>query len=211
MMDASPVWIGGLILLSYLLGSIPWGLVLTRHLSSLDIRRQGSGNIGATNVRRLAGNTLGVLTLVGDAAKGALPVYLASRVTGLDPSRVELLAAAVAMAAFLGHLFPLYLKFKDGGKGVATAAGCFLVLAPLALALALVVFLAAVWLSRRASVGSLAAAASLPPAVWWTGGSAVHAACALLIAGLIFWRHGGNIRRLLTGDEPRLGDRSRKA
>jgi len=195
-----------LLLLAYLLGSIPWGLVLTRLFAIADIRRHGSGNIGATNVARVAGPVLGLATLVGDFLKGWAPVALASYLD-LPPAGAELYAAALALLAVLGHLFPVYTRLRGGGKGVATAAGGFAALAPLAVLIALVVFVLVLALTRRVSAGSLAAAAALPPAVLSTTGSAVFCAGAVMAATLIFIRHAGNIRRLLAGTEPpfRLG------
>lgn len=196
----------GLLLLAYLLGSIPWGLVLTRLFAIADIRRHGSGNIGATNVARVAGPVLGLATLVGDFLKGWAPVALASYLD-LPPAGAELYTAALALLAVLGHLFPVYTRLRGGGKGVATAAGGFAALAPLAVLIALVVFVLVLALTRRVSAGSLAAAAALPPAVLSTTGSAVFCAGAVMAATLIFIRHAGNIRRLLAGTEPpfRLG------
>ena len=196
----------GLLLLAYLLGSIPWGLVLTRLFAIADIRRHGSGNIGATNVARVAGPVLGLATLVGDFVKGWAPVALASYLD-LPPAGAELYAAALALLAVLGHLFPVYTRLRGGGKGVATAAGGFAALAPQAVLIALVVFVLVLALTRRVSAGSLAAAAALPPAVLSTTGSAVFCAGAVMAATLIFIRHAGNIRRLLAGTEPpfRLG------
>ena len=205
------IFLIGLPILAYLLGSVPWGLVLTRMFTPVDIRRQGSGNIGATNVRRLAGTPLGLLTLTGDLLKGAAPVYLAANVTGLDPIQQALFVSTVALAAFAGHLFPLYLKLKGGGKGVATAAGCFLVISPMAVLAALIAFLLILGWSRRVSAGSLSAAAVLPAAVWWRLGSPVYCACAVLMAVLIVLRHRDNIRRLLNGSEPTLrGEKKRR-
>jgi glycerol-3-phosphate acyltransferase PlsY len=198
----------GLPILAYLLGSVPWGLVLTRMFTSVDIRRQGSGNIGATNVRRLAGTPLGLLTLAGDLLKGAAPVYLAVNVTGLDPIQQALFVSVVALTAFAGHLFPLYLKLKGGGKGVATAAGCFFVISPMSVLAALIAFLLILGWSGRVSAGSLSAAAVLPAAVWWSLRSPVYCGCAVLMAVLIVLRHRDNIRRLLNGSEPALNRKS---
>lgn len=198
----------GLPILAYLLGSVPWGLVLTRMFTSVDIRRQGSGNIGATNVRRLAGTPLGLLTLAGDLLKGAAPVYLAANVAGLDPIQQALFVSVVALAAFGGHLFPLYLKLKGGGKGVATAAGCFLVISPMSVLASLIAFLLILGWSGRVSAGSLSAAAVLPAAVWWSLRSPVYCGCAVLMAVLIVLRHRDNIRRLLTGSEPAFNRKS---
>jgi len=199
--------LAGIFVLSYLLGSIPFGLVVTRLFTSVDIRQHGSGNIGATNVRRLAGTRLGLLTLAGDVLKGTLPVYLAGIAAHPDMSGREVYISVVAFSAFVGHLYPLYLKFKGGGKGVATAFGCMLMVSPMAVVLALLAFLLIAWRSNRVSAGSLAAAAVLSPAVWWTTREPSYAVCALLIAVFIFVRHRDNIRRLVAGTEP--GFRSR--
>ncbi|MDZ7579997.1 MAG: glycerol-3-phosphate 1-O-acyltransferase PlsY [Deltaproteobacteria bacterium] len=208
MFQPVPSFLIGLPLLAYLLGSVPWGLVLTRMFTTVDIRRQGSGNIGANNVRRVAGTPLGLLTLAGDLLKGAAPVYLAVRLSGLDPILKAGFVSVVALAAFVGHLFPLYLKLKGGGKGVATAAGCFLVISPISILAALVVFLLIVCWSRRVSAGSLSAAVTLPVAVWWSLRSPVYSGCALLMAVLIVLRHKDNIRRLIIGSEPAIGKKS---
>ena len=192
----------GLLVFAYLLGSVPWGLILTRFFARNDIRSKGSGNIGATNVAREAGALPGLLTLAGDVIKGALPVYLACSTFGPPGGLGDPYLAAVALAAFAGHLFPVYLKFRDGGKGVATAAGCFAVISSGAVLAAFGVFLAGLLVSRRVSVGSLCAASALPPAIWVTTGSTVLAAAAGLAALLIFMCHHGNIKRLIGGTEP---------
>ncbi len=189
---------------AYLLGSIPWGLVLTRMFTSIDIRRQGSGNIGATNVRRLAGPVLGALTLAGDALKGAIPVWLALTLTGPGDVRSESYIAVVALCAFAGHLYPVFLKFKSGGKGVATAAGCFLVISPAAGIVVILVFIMFVCWLDRVSAGSLAAAAVLPIAVWEASHSGIFTVCAVAITIFIYIRHKDNIKRLLSGTEPTL-------
>lgn len=192
----------GLLIFAYLLGSIPWGLILTRVFASDDIRMKGSGNIGATNVAREAGILPGLLTLVGDVIKGALPVYLARTAFGAADGSGDIYLAAVALAAFLGHLYPLYLKFRDGGKGVATAAGCFAVISLPAVLAAGGMFTAMLLVARRVSVGSLCAAAVLPLAIWLTTGAGVLTITAGLVALLIFKRHHTNIKRILTGAEP---------
>ena len=195
------VTIGGLPLFAYLLGSLPWGLVLTRIFTSVDIRKTGSGNIGASNVRRTAGTTLGALTLAGDVLKGALPVYLAGVISGPSASWHEFYMSLVAFAAFSGHLFPVFLKFKSGGKGVATAAGCFFILAPTASFIVLLIFMVFIFGFNRVSVGSLAAAAALPVAVWQTTHSRVMTGFAVITMIFIYFRHKDNIRRLLAGTE----------
>ena len=199
----STTWLGA-ILLAYLLGSIPFGLVLTRLFTDIDIRKAGSGNIGATNVRRLAGNPLGVLTLIGDVAKGAAPVALAQTLPPPTLLTKEIGLALVALVAFCGHLFPAYTRMKNGGKGVATAAGCLAVISPVAVLVALAVFLLAAFAGNRVSVGSLAAAVTLPPALWWTTSSVAFTSCAVVLAVGIFMRHRANIRRLIDGTEPTI-------
>jgi glycerol-3-phosphate acyltransferase PlsY len=191
----------GLLLLAYLLGSIPWGLILSRIFARDDIRQKGSGNIGATNVARETGVIPGLLTLAGDILKGAVPVYLALLAFGPADGSGDVYLSAVALAAFSGHLFPIYLKFRDGGKGVATAAGCFAVVSPAAVLAAVGVFIAMLLVTRRVSVGSLSAAATLPVAVWIAAGSAIMTAAAGIVALFIFIRHGGNLKRFLAGKE----------
>ena len=192
----------GLLIFAYLLGSIPWGLILSRIFAREDIRLKGSGNIGATNVTRQTGVIPGLLTLAADILKGAIPVCLALAAFGPAGGSADFYPAAVALAAFLGHLFPVYLKFRDGGKGVATAAGCFAVVSPGAVLAAVVVFIAMLSLSRRVSVGSLSAAAVLPLAVWIATDSAIMTASAGIVALFIFIRHRDNLKRLMAGKEP---------
>ena len=194
-------------LAAYLLGSIPWGVLLTRLFTAEDIRQQGSGNIGATNVSRVAGPTLGLLTLAGDILKGAVPVFLALKLAGQHQGLHDMFLAIVAMAAFFGHLFPLFTKFKGGGKGVATSAGCFIVLAPLACLVALAAFVAMLLWPRRVSAGSLAAAAVLPIAVWFSTFSWELTAGAAILSVFMFIRHRDNIKRLVAGTEPKFRDR----
>ena len=193
---------GVLLLLAYLLGSIPWGLILTRVFAGNDIRLKGSGNIGATNVTRETGVIPGVLTLAGDILKGAVPVYLSLLAFGSIQVSGQIYLSCVLLAAFLGHLFPLYLKFRDGGKGVATAAGCFAVVSPAAALAATVIFIVMLLIARRVSVGSLCAAAALPVAVWLATSSTTMTVTAGIVAFLIFVRHQDNMKRLLTGKEP---------
>ena len=193
----------GLSVFGYLLGSIPCGLILTKRFASIDIRQKGSRNIGATNVRRVAGATLGAFTLAGDLLKGALPVCLAVyAMAGTDKLMGEIYLSVVALSSFLGHLYPVYTKFKGGGKGVATAAGCFIIISPIACIVAMLTFILFIFLSHRVSAGSLSGAAVLPVAVWLTSHSIPLTACALITAIFIFFRHTDNIRRLLSGTEP---------
>ena len=187
---------------AYLLGSIPWGIVLTRLFTSVDIRCEGSGNIGVTNVGRIAGPTLGVMTLIGDMLKGAIPVWIAVVLATPNSLWGEICISLVALAAFSGHLYPVYMRFKKGGKGVATAAGCFAVISPVAFMVAILVFIMFVCWLNIVAVASLAAAAVLPVAVWKATGSGVLTGCAVVTAILIYFRHTDNIKRLLNGMEP---------
>ena len=192
----------GLLICAYLLGSIPWGLIFARIFAKVDIRLKGSGNIGATNVTRQVGVIPGLLTLAGDILKGALPVYLALAAFGPVNGVGDIYVSTVALAAFLGHLYPVFLKFQDGGKGVATAAGCFAVVSPAAVLAAFAVFILMLLAARRVSVGSLAAAAALPIALWITTDSAAMIAAAGVLALFIFVRHRDNLKRLAAGKEP---------
>jgi glycerol-3-phosphate acyltransferase PlsY len=191
------------ILISFLMGSIPFGLIFVRCFTRKDIRKQGSGNIGATNVRRAAGTSMALLVLICDVLKGALPVLA----TGWMMSRTTdtaWIVAIAAQAAILGHMFPVFLKFKPSGKGVATALGVFGVLSPIAVLAGLGMFIILVTMTRRASVGSLGGAATLIPAVWLTTFEPSFTLSATLTAVLIFLRHKDNIERLLQGREPTI-------
>jgi acyl phosphate:glycerol-3-phosphate acyltransferase len=184
-----------LIAAAYLCGSLPTGVWLGRR-AGVDVRRSGSGNIGATNVARTAGMRLAVLTLVGDVAKGFVPVMVA-RVTLAD----SWLIAAVGLAAFFGHIFSIFLHFS-GGKGVATALGVFLALAPAAVAPCVVVFALTARMTRYVSVASISAAVALPIAtVVWAHPPATSTA-ALIVAVAILLTHRDNLMRLRRGTEP---------
>ncbi len=188
----SPFWI----IAGYLLGSIPFGLLLTR-AKGIDIRAVGSGNIGSTNVLRTGSKGLAAATLVLDAGKGAAAVLLARHFGGLEASMLA------GVAAFLGHCFPVWLKFR-GGKGVATLLGVTLAAVPLAGVVALVTWLAAALLTRYSSVGGMAAAVAAPIAAWGLG--APHSAIALAVmAAVLIARHQDNIARLRAGTESRIG------
>ncbi len=187
-----------------MLGSIPFGLILTNKFCSLDIRTKGSGNIGATNVMRVSGLTLGALTLAGDLLKGALPVYIACAISKSGGLYGDLYISIVIIASFLGHLYPLYLKFKSGGKGVATAAGCFLASSPVAFLIAIAAFILVILVCKRVSVGSLSASAILPFVVWFDGHSIFPTVCSVVVSIFIFYRHKDNIKRLLSGTEPSI-------
>jgi glycerol-3-phosphate acyltransferase PlsY len=186
----------------FLLGSIPFSYLLARCVGGLDIRAVGSGNVGATNVARTAGWRLGVIALLLDAAKGAAAVF-AGRAFAAEGEAV--VAGAVAGgAAILGHVFTPWLRFR-GGKGVATGAGVFAVLAPMALGIALAAFAAAVAISRMVSLGSVAAAAMLPAAALGLGAPQPIVILAFGAGALILFTHRTNIARMLRKTEHRLG------
>jgi acyl phosphate:glycerol-3-phosphate acyltransferase len=190
-----------LTLVGYGLGSIPTGMLIARWQAGIDIRQHGSGNIGMTNVLRAVGAGAAALTLLGDLAKGLIPVLLA-RACLTSPWTIGL----VALAAIIGHMFPLFAGFH-GGKGVATTLGAFISLLPGPLLIALVVFAICLGLRRQVSLGSLAAAATLPLAALLWGAPAAYVVGALVAAALIWYRHRDNIGRLLAGTEPAIGQR----
>ena len=187
-----------LILFSYLVGAIPCGLLAAKSMG-LDIRQAGSGNIGATNVSRLLGKKLGLLTLLGDIAKAVVPMALAAWLLAGAADR-GFWVAVCGGAAFLGHIFPVYLQFS-GGKGVATALGVFLFLEPLAVLLSLLVFVAVVGRWHYISLGSLVAAAVMPLWIWLLDGPDRHLALAFFTGALIWFKHRDNIGRLRRHEE----------
>lgn len=190
---------------AYLVGSIPTGVLLARWKGLPDPRTSGSGNIGATNVARTLGKRMGVLTLIGDAAKGALPVIV-GRFAGLALAPLS----AVAAAGVLGHVASIFLRFR-GGKGVATGLGAFLALTPVAALMAALVFAIAFAATRIVSLSSILATAALPIVLASQPVTRPVTASAALVAVLIIARHQANLRRLLRGEEPRFGsDRSRR-
>jgi glycerol-3-phosphate acyltransferase PlsY len=189
------------ILLAYCVGSIPFALLMARRLGVGDLHRIGSGNIGAANVVRASGLTAGLLVAVLDVAKGAAGVFLVQRLNGSGATQ-----AAAGMAAILGHVYPIWLRFR-GGKGVATACGAFCVLTPLAVPPALGLFVAAVWLSKYVSVGSVLASMALPPIAYVTGSPVSAVVSALGAAAVIVFRHRSNLVRVRRGTERRLGAR----
>jgi acyl phosphate:glycerol-3-phosphate acyltransferase len=191
-----------LIFVAYLLGSVPVGVLLAR-MKGADPRKVGSGNIGATNVMRAAGKATGVLTLIGDILKGFLPVAIAFALN--EPI---LVISAVGLAAFLGHLFPLFLKFK-GGKGVATAVGVYLRLDPFAVLIAATFFILTLLKWRYVSLGSLVGVAVVPLVLYLLNAQSYYIYLSLIIGILIFVKHKDNIRRLVAGTESKLG-RSKK-
>ena len=188
-----------LIIGGYLLGSVA-SAVLVSHLMGLpDPRAEGSRNPGATNVLRLGGRKAAAITLAGDLLKGLLPVLLA-RLLGAGPA----VAGAVAVAAFLGHLYPVFFGFR-GGKGVATAAGTLLALAPAVGVATVLLWLAIAAVFRYASLAGISAAALAPLLAWLFSYPAPIVLAVLLIAALLIWRHRSNIQRLLAGTEGRIG------
>lgn len=188
------------IIIAYLIGSVPFAFLLSRR-SATDLRTFGSGNLGAANVLRASGVRAGVLVALLDVAKGAASVAVAMRLGagGAAP-------AAAGFAAIIGHIYPVWLKFK-GGKGVATACGVFAVLTPLAVPPSLLVFLVAVWATKYISLGSILASMALPSIAYATGASAATLVSAVAAAAIIIFRHRGNVTRLIGGKERRLGVR----
>jgi glycerol-3-phosphate acyltransferase PlsY len=191
-----------LVAAAYLLGSVPFGLVLAR-AKGIDPRKVGSGNIGASNVTRAAGKGLGIATLVLDAAKAAVMMLLTRALLAGDP-HVETWAMAVGVAAFVGHIFPVWLGFK-GGKGVATGLGVFAVAAPWAALVAVGAFGVAFGLTRVAAVGSLVGTAVCVAGVFAMHGAASPVPWIGLVVGLlVLWRHRSNVERLLKGVEHKV-------
>ena len=195
---------------AYLLGSIPFGLILANIFGSGDVRNEGSGNIGATNVARVAGPLAGILTLILDGAKGAAAVLLAERYS--NGSAMWMIIAG--LAALIGHCFPIWLKFK-GGKGVATAAGVSLALSPLAFLAGFMLFILVVAFWRYVSLGSISAAAAMPMLLYFLW--APHHAPppmitfgALAVAMLIVYKHDANLQRLVNGQEPKFSFSKKK-
>lgn len=183
-----------IVIAAYLLGSIPTGLLLGKAFG-VDIRSAGSGNIGATNVYRTLGRKLGVMTLAGDCLKGLVPV-LAAKYLGLPVGWIAL----TALAAFLGHVYTIFLGFK-GGKGVATALGVFLGVSPASVLGAVAVFALVLWKWRYVSLASITAAAAMPVIVTLTERQPLITLMALVVAAIIIWRHRENIARLKAGTE----------
>jgi glycerol-3-phosphate acyltransferase PlsY len=198
--ESGALVLGLVALCGYLIGSIPFGLVITRALGLGDLRSIGSGNIGATNVLRTGNKAAAAATLLLDSGKGAAAVLIARALLGEEAAQIA------GGAAFLGHLYPVWLRFR-GGKGVATFLGTVLALAwPVGIA-ACAAWLLTALVSRISSLSALVAAAASVPLAWALG----HADIMLLCAGLavlVFWRHRANIARLAAGTEPRIGARA---
>ena len=198
------------VVVAYLIGSIPFGYLIVRQKVGADIRESGSGGTGATNVSRRAGKGAGIFTLLLDALKGVLAIIVAQIIIGESGSSIDWLTAAAAIAVIVGHIFPVWLRFR-GGKGVATGAGVFLMLAPIALFCAAIILVVVVSITKYVSLGSMVAAAIIPLFVWmdmvfikpitdlWPLLTAAVAGAMLII-----FAHRGNIRRLAEGTEPKF-------
>jgi len=185
---------------AYLIGSIPTGIIVVKILGAPDPRTVGSGNIGATNVGRAGGKAAGIITLIGDVLKGFLIILLAFYMFGNSPKEISI----AGLAVFLGHIFPVFLKFK-GGKGVATALGVFLAIGPLQAAFALFLFIIIAVIFRYISIGSMIAAASVPVFFSFFTSSQQYIPLAAIIAVFIILKHLDNIKRLGQGTENKIG------
>ena len=197
------------LVLAYLAGSIPAAYIAGRVTRGIDLRQHGSGNLGATNVYRVLGPRVAAAVLLFDAAKGAVPVLWFPRLIAPqvpDPSRLTLWAIAFGIAAIVGHVRPVFLLWKGGGKGVATASGVFGALAPAAIGIVLLVWLGVLVVSGYMSLASLAGAAVLPVAIGLMGGlRSPLFVVSVVVAVFVFWTHRSNIGRLRRGEEPRFG------
>ena len=189
------------VLAAYLIGSIPFALILARRWGA-DLRQVGSGNLGAANVMRASGVAAGMLVAALDMGKGAASVWLATRIgDGAE------LPAAAGLAAIVGHVYPVWLRFR-GGKGVATACGVFSMLTPLAVPPALAIFAVVVWLTQYVSLGSVLASMALPPIAYALGTPAPAVIAAAAASVLIVFRHRSNVSRVWLGTERRVGARA---
>ncbi|MGO4524787.1 glycerol-3-phosphate 1-O-acyltransferase PlsY [Microvirga sp. 2MCAF35] len=186
------------LIFGYLLGSIPFGLIFTRMAGLGDVRKIGSGNIGATNVLRTGRKGLAAATLIGDALKGTVAVLVAAH---WGPQ----FATLAALGAFLGHLFPVWLKFK-GGKGVATFIGVLIGLKPLAALIFCLIWLGVAFASKYSSLSALIASAATPVVLWLLGEPGM-AGVAIILMALLWWKHSQNISRLLAGTEGKIGQK----
>ena len=197
------------LVLAYLAGSIPAAYIAGKVTKGIDLRQHGSGNLGATNVYRVLGAKIAIIVLLFDAAKGAIPVSWFPRLLSPPPADAHaatLWAIAFGIAAIVGHVRPVYLLGKGGGKGVATAAGVFGALAPVAIGITLVMWLAVLVVSGYMSLASLTGAVTLPIAIAvLIGVRSPMFAVSVLVAVFVFWTHRSNIGRLRRGEEPRFG------
>jgi len=197
--EAAWPWLLGIFIAAYLLGSVPFGLLISKVMGLGDVRQIGSGNIGATNVLRTGSKKAALATLLLDGGKGAVAVLVARQLQG------DTAAQVAGLGVFIGHIFPLYLKFK-GGKGVATFLGILLAIHPLTGIAACLTWLATALTFRISSLAALIAAISAP--LWlWAFGLATTTGLGLLLAALIWLRHWANIKRILSGSEPKIGQK----
>jgi acyl phosphate:glycerol-3-phosphate acyltransferase len=189
------------VIAAYFIGSVPFALLMARRWGAPDLRATGSGNLGAANVLRASGVAAGVLVAILDVTKGAVTVLLAERFGGHPAA-----PAAAGMAAIVGHVYPVWLRFR-GGKGVAAACGVFSILAPLAVGPALLIFFVTVWITKYVSLGSLLASVALPPLAYAVGSPAPAVVAACAASAIIVFRHRSNLTRLRSGTERRIGAR----
>ena len=201
------IWLP-ILAIAYLLGSIPFGYILVRIFRKEDIRATGSGNIGATNVARSGGKGLGILTLLLDLLKAFAAVKIAQHFAPGTPGFPSDLAVLAGVAAVLGHVFPIWLRFKDG-KGVASALGVFIAIAPLAALCALVVFIGVFAITRYVSLASILAAVMMPVfcLLWMPDRSPIFVGGVIFLSLLVVAKHHANIARLMQGKESRFGSR----
>ena len=188
-----------IVLSAYAIGSVPFALLVARYSGTTDLRRVGSGNLGAANVLRASGVKAGVLVAPFDISKGMVSVAIARYVSDQPAA-----PAAAGLAAIVGHVYPVWIRFR-GGKGVATACGVFSMLAPIAIGPALSIFALTVWLTKYVSLGSVLASLALPPIAYIAGTPAPAVVAAWAAAALIVFRHRTNLVRLQRGGEPRFG------
>ena len=188
------------IVTAYLLGSIPFGKLIAKRVARINITQRGSGNIGATNVARELGITWGLVTLLLDMLKGFLPVFLYAHYILQAGIEFETCLSAIGLSALLGHQFSIFMRFR-GGKGVATAIGIYLVISPLACLMAVIVFILTVYKWDFVSLGSMLAAIVMPGLLALFGKSQPLVTTSIIVAALICFKHKGNIKRLVKGEE----------
>ena len=204
-MEYWSIYFGLLLIGGYIVGSIPFSLIIGRVTRDIDIRLVGSGNVGATNVLRTCGILPGIIALFLDSAKGFIPVFMAGRLTRgqLTPTIVDLIMVGAAAGALSGHVWPVFMQFK-GGKGVAVSFGAFLALAPFPTLLSLLIFILVVVITRYVSIGSMLAAISFPIFSYILKMSNIVIVLSILGAFIIIIRHRPNIAKLLSGKESRV-------
>jgi glycerol-3-phosphate acyltransferase PlsY len=198
------------LVLAYLAGSIPAAYIAGKAIKGIDLRQHGSGNLGATNVYRMLGAPVAIVVLLFDEAKGAIPVLWFPKLAGLTGTTGTAWAIAFGIAAIAGHVRPIFLLWKGGGKGVATASGVFGALAPAAIGITLLVWFVVLVVSGYMSLASLAGAAALPLAILiLVGVRSPLFVVSIAVAAFVFWTHRANIARLRRGEEPRFGRKSK--